>query len=279
MERLVEFKGAGTTLSVSDILAQYLQVDTINIEVTADRARNIILPNYATLVNINLKINIKDKTGGAGSNNITIQTFGSPDTINGLSAVTINTANGSAQITGCTSNLTKQWISNFAGAASSSTGGGGGGGTSDILTFDITYPAARIIQLLNDANDSEQVVAPVAGNKIIQMVLGTAKARILFGTTVYNNDDARLLLANAATNPAFPLGAIPPNILSQNYGDFGWDFIPLVALRPTDQYYAISASGVGGGIFLRSNGNGGFPVTQGDSPVRVFGSYYVKTLS
>lgn len=72
MERVIEFKGANNTLLVAAVLEQYLQIDTLNIEVTADKARTIILPEYSKLININLKINVIDKTGTAKTNNITI---------------------------------------------------------------------------------------------------------------------------------------------------------------------------------------------------------------
>lgn len=163
MERVIEFKGANNTLLVAAQLEQFLQVDTLNIEVTADIPRTIILPEYSKLVNINLKINVIDKTGTAASNNITIQTQ-NPDLVNGAASVIINTNFGYAQVTGATLNKTKQYACLFGGALQSSSGGGG-----SIQTFDVTVPAARIIQILNNNLDYEAITPPIGLNNVIQV--------------------------------------------------------------------------------------------------------------
>lgn len=285
MKRIIQFVGTDTDLYLAKEIAQaeQLQADTLVIEVTTDRVRTVYLPEYINLLNISLVFQIVDKTGGAGSHKIMIKPTGSTDTINGRIKTEVNTAYGVATVTGVSLTAqpadTHRWACFFGGAADSQNGGGGtgGGGTSDLLTFDQTFSAAEVRALLNDSTTSEEIVAPVESNQIIQIV--TQKLLIPeFVSPVYNNDDARLCLVSlAGSNTQLPYGIIPPNFLSQTvFIGVGVDFTPFIDSRPTNQYYSYAGSSVGGGIYLRADKN--YSVSAGNSPVRVFGSYYVKTL-
>lgn len=265
MERVIEFKGANNTLLVAAVLEQYLQIDTLNIEVTADKARTIILPEYSKLININLKINVIDKTGTAKTNNITIQTQ-NPDLINGASSVLINTDFGYAQVTGATLNKTQQYACLFGGQSSSSAAGGGGGGGLNFQTFDVVIPSARVLQLLNDVNDFQEIIPNLGLNNVIQLISisytqvsqynGTAP-QLYFGTALYPDNALYLTpsgwLADAAKN----------SIVTQCIQ------YPVASATPNRTTFGGANFGVGAVTNAGSNAGG---------DIRVFGIYLVKSL-
>lgn len=180
MKRVKVFNGASNTLLISDSLEQYLQEDVLCVEVTTDKPRTIILPEYSTLVNISLQINILDVTGNAKNNPITIQTQGG-DKINGAASIQINTNSGFCQVTGGTRNIVAQWIGAFGGAATSSAGGGGGGGGgSSFQTFDFTLQAADALALLNAPASSVVILPPAVLNTFYQLISCSAYAASAF---------------------------------------------------------------------------------------------------
>lgn len=266
MERVIEFKGASNTLLVAAVLEQFLQIDTLNIEVTADKARTIILPEYSSLININVKINVIDKTGTAKTNNITIQTQ-NPDLVNGASSVLINTDFGYAQVTGATLNKTQQYACLFGGQSSSSAAGGGGGGGLTLQTFDVIIPAVRVLQLLNDVNDFENILPAIGLNNSIQLLSisylqqtqfnGTAP-QLYFGSALYPDNALSLTpsgwLADSAKN------GVPTQCIQY----------PNPSATPSRMAFENSTFGVGAVTNAGST-------TGGD--IRVWGIYVIKSLA
>lgn len=287
MERLIEFKGVSTTLFVSAVLAQYLQVDTLNIEVETDIPRTIILPDYSALININLRINVVDKTGNANVNNITIQRNAAPDLINGATSVVINTNYGYSQITGATLNKTKQWACLFGGATSSSTGGGGGGTVSGLLEFDLTISAARAIQIFNDPTQFETLVAAPAPNQIIQLVC--SNFLLYFKTKPFDNNPLMGISSIASTAagllhvPNYQLFSFdfglnnvftPSSMGGIPYGNSGGVYLPNGGINNAPELLLPT----NGGLYLINARSLSYGVTQGDSDVRVYGLYRIKTV-
>jgi hypothetical protein len=268
MERVIEFKGAIDTLLVAAVLEQFLQIDTLNIEVTADKARTIILPEYNALININVKINVIDKTGTAKTNNITIQTQ-NPDLINGSTAVLINTDYGYAQVTGATLNKTKQYACMFGGASSSSAGGGGSSVIGVINTFSVTLQPARVIQMLNDTLQSETLIVPPPPNKFIQLlganlILGT-------GSTPYDGNLPRFYIGYFGGNKPSSLFYSSDRNLFAASGGQGFAMVPNIAPASTSGIVSF-----GNPLLLYSGDD--YTVTTGDIPVTINGSYILLDL-
>ena len=116
MKALVVVTTTPYTIDAGD--SQALPVASQIVQVNTSTAKTIVLPDYSTLKNPQIKLTIVDITGQAATNNITIQVYDADtDTINGATSIVINTNNGSVEISGVSSN---KWVANF-----SSTSGGG----------------------------------------------------------------------------------------------------------------------------------------------------------
>lgn len=128
MKRLIEFNDTnyGTSaLNLTDEQSQALQQDICVIAVTTNRARTIILPQYSALINISTQFLIVDESGGAATHNVTVQTYGSPDKINGADSVQLDLANGSIFIQGGSlPSRNSQWVALYGGGGSNSGAAG-----------------------------------------------------------------------------------------------------------------------------------------------------------
>ncbi len=253
--------------------------EEIRILVDTSEARTVVIPRTTMFPIRNIRITVVDITGNASTNNITVQvTAGATnDYINGASTSVLDEDFQSARYEVVEEH---QW--NVLGGSAGTTGGGGGGGAVELRTFDQTFTAVEILALLNSpAVASEVLVSPVAANQVIELL--SSKMLIEYNSTPYDNEDAFLFIASASSL-ATPYDAIVrsvPLILQADLSaytaaPFAWDFLPFIATRPEgDNLNAVTRQA--GGLYLM--GQSEIPVNAGNSPVRVFGTYTIKSLT
>lgn len=276
MIRWKKIDGDTSDYFIGSELSQYLQEDTIVLLVNTSKSRTIHLPLFSSLINISAKIIVADATGNAGNKPITITRAGAPDLINGANSVAVNVAYGSVQITGAGSNL---WIAAFGFGTFAPTPVAG-----QLLTFDSgIIPAARVTQMLLDPSQFETLVPDPAPNQIVELV--TANIQVIWGGIPYDSGQNGSALVIASSNPLvlpspfpFPLviASTPISWLETDFTNFPNGALKMTPLTIPNNISDFSFAITGKGLVLESITD--YPITAGNSDIRVYGQYTLKDL-
>ena len=255
-----------------------LQVGNIVLSVTTDIARNIYLPkldsSFARFATGSLHIYIVDVTGSASTNNISVYPH-PDDRINSLSLGAPLVINTNRDVVDILSVGYNKW------ATSSYNGGSGGGGGSDVNVkdFDITIPFARVQALLNDENEFEVVISPPASNQIIEVITANV-AYDVYGGTPYNGTTPKLILCGEPSDSKTMIFITNGNILDEDFTNVPSPFFFAMSRPYTSTDYTSGGSGgqiAGLGVYLRNYQD--YVVNQGNSDIRFFGTYRIKTMN
>ena len=260
------FFNIGTTLNVATIPyfqllnTQELPNEEIRILVDTSVARTVILPYSSQFPVRNVKITVVDYTGGAGTNNITVEASGGApaDTINGGSSFVISTNSQSSRFELLNAN---EWYV-------LSSGGGGG---IVLYGFDVTLPAARVNQLLNDSTLSNLIIPAPSLNQVIE--IHTCNFRLENASVVRDGGDPLLYLYGYnpidsknfafSTGTGFLNGVTSDTIVERGASNFAYRLVS-------------DGGGINGAIYIGASTN--YAVTKGDGDLRIFGTYSIKQL-
>ena len=155
--------------------------------------------------------------------------------------------------------------------------GGGGGGTVQMFAFDITIPALRVNQLLNDPSQYEIVIpTPAALNQVYEvhtcnfLLSGGATGRdgVSPQLGVYGLDNLNDAWIFATGSSAFGL-----NLLDRVWTSYNAALANLACVRMISNGIPLR-----GAILIGNYSGVSYGVTQGDSDLRVFGTYSIKQL-
>jgi hypothetical protein len=254
-----------------------LQVGNIVLSVTTDIARNIYLPkldsSFARFATGSLHIYIVDVTGSASTNNISVYPH-PDDRINSLAFGAPLVINTNRDVVDILSVGYNKW------ATSSYNGGSGGGGGSDVNVkdFDITIPFARVQALLNDDTLFDTAIAAPASNQIIEVITSNMGFTD-YGGTPYDGTEPKIILCSVVADIKSLLFTTLGNDLTQDYtGAPQYTSLVMTRRASIAPYSGASTFNFGGnGVYIRSYDN--YIVTQGNTDLRFFGTYRIKTMN
>jgi len=221
------------------------------------------LPNISTLIgNGNIYVLCSD------SSTVTINA-NEADSITSAGTVTssisITGSNTYANLQSINLGSSKLWLNNSAGS---------GSGSVQLLSFDVTIPAATVNSLLNQTTTQLVLIpAPASANQLIQLYSCQSRNVGSFATPRDGTAPQLQVYSVEVGVPLFETPKVSGFNFFVNNPNF-WSY----SLNPDNVYSTLASTGSGttGAIFIGSPTNAG--VTQGSNDLRIIGTYSIKQL-
>jgi hypothetical protein len=257
---------------------QNLQVGNFILYVDASIARDIYLPSILT----------SEAKFGVAQNHLFIYVFGtsavyvypsSGEQINGgqvdAPILIQNTSDSGFTVTDImpiVNVLNGGWFTPYV-----ANNGSGGGGTVQMLSFDVTIPALRVNELLNDETQSEIIIpAPLEINRLYE--IHTCNFLLSGGGTGRDGVNPALGVFGLSNSNNAWISYTGDDALATNTRNVAWSIYNGIATNYSVARFPSNGTAFLGGIAIGNFKGSTYNVTQGDSDLRVFGTYSIMQL-